>query len=124
MEINVSHEQGREPVTVFHIDGRINLGNADQLQAKAQEAYQNGMRNLILDLSQVESITSVGLRAILAIHKMLNPIDPQSADSRTGKSTHLKLLGPTPQVHKVLTTAGFTDFLEVYEDQQDAVASF
>ena len=57
MEINVSSEQGREPVTVFHIDGRINLGNADQLQAKAQEAYQNGMRNLILDLSQVESIS-------------------------------------------------------------------
>lgn len=124
MDITVSQEQGREPVTVFHIDGRINLGNADQLQEKAQEAYQKGMRNLILDLSQVESVTSVGLRAILAIHKMLSPRDPQSSDSRTGKSAHLKLLKPTPQVHKVLATAGFADFLEIYEDQQDAVASF
>jgi anti-anti-sigma factor len=124
MEIIVSHQQEPQPVTIFAIDGRINLGNTDRLEASAKEAFQKGTRNLVLDLSKVESITSAGLRTILVIHKMLASAKSTSAEGYSGKSKHLKLAGPTPQVHRVLTTAGFTEILEIYDQMSAAVASF
>jgi len=60
MNISISEEQGRIPVTVFHVTGRINLGNADELTRRVQNSYQGGMRDLILDLSGVDSLTSAG----------------------------------------------------------------
>lgn len=124
MEIKVVRQEAAQPVTVMQIDGRINLGNADRLQASALEAYQNGTRNLVLDLSAVESITSAGLRSILAIHKMLANAESTAAEGYSGKSRHLKLVNPTPQVRKVLTTAGFTEILEIYDQTSEAVDSF
>jgi anti-anti-sigma factor len=119
MEITISQEQGRVPVTVFHIDGRINLGNANELQAKGEEVYRHGTRNLIINLTEVESITSAGLRAILTIHKLLS-----GGTDQTPKSKHLKLVNPTPQVLRVLKTSGFASFLEIFENLPDAVGSF
>lgn len=123
MNITVSQEQGQVPVTVFHVEGRINLGNADDLTRKAQKAFEGGMRDLILDLSEVESLTSAGLRSILTILKMLGTESGQ-AGGATGKSRHLKLLGPSTYLMITLTTAGFDRYLEIYDNLPDALASF
>jgi hypothetical protein len=42
----------------------------------------------------------------------------------TGPEAHFKLLKPQPLVLKVLTTAGFTTVMTVFEDEETAVASF
>jgi len=123
MNITISQEQARVPVTVFRVEGRINLGNADELTRKAQKAYQDGMRDLILDLSGVESLTSAGLRAILTILKMLGT-DSSNHVSPSGKSPHIKLLNPTEYVLITMRTAGFDRYLEIYESLPEALASF
>jgi hypothetical protein len=41
-----------------------------------------------------------------------------------GKQTNVKLLNPQPRVMKVLDTAGFSRFYDIYTDQATAVASF
>ena len=84
--VQISQMQGRIPVTIFHIQDRINLGNYKVIEQAAKEAYDNGTRDLIVDLSKSESLTSIGIRALVIIHKML------SADN--GK--HLKLAGAIP----------------------------
>jgi len=132
MEILVSHEQGREPVTVFHIGGRINLGNAKELQDKAEEAIQSGTRRLLLDLKGVESITSVGLRAIHSIYKSLSENSQEGSQERLKseqvdqptRTSSLKLLNPSPYVLKVLETAGFDLFLGIHYNLEEAIASF
>ena len=132
MLIRVSAEQGRVPVTVFHIMGEINVDTADQLQAQAREAYDSGMRSLVLDLSRVAYISSAGLRAIHAIFTLLRSQGPEESPEvlskglRNGsyKALHLKLLDPIPPVREVLKVAGFDMYLETYYDLQDAVASF
>jgi hypothetical protein len=40
MEIVVSQELGRVPITVFHIQGDINTETYDPLQTQAQQAIQ------------------------------------------------------------------------------------
>lgn len=132
LEITVSQEHGRVPVTVFRVKGRANLGTAEQLQAKAREAVEAGTRALLLDLTEVLSVTSVGLQAIQHIYKLLHAASPEARDEATRqgktegitKSPHLKLLNPSPDVLRVLRIAGFETFLEIHDNLKDAVASF
>lgn len=123
MEIQVSQEQGKVAVTLFRINERINLGNAQELEERGREAYAAGTRNLLIDLSEVESITSAGLRAILAIYKLLGSVSSESGGGDP-KSSRLKLLNPSPYVAKVLATAGFTSFIDIHRSLDEAVASF
>ena len=112
--VEISQTQGRIPVTVFQLQDRVNLGNYKELEQTAQQAYDNGMRDLVIDLSETPSLTSIGVRAIVVIHRML------SAD----KAKHLKLAGPIPYIREMLGIAGITQFIEIYDTVDEAVASF
>ncbi len=112
--VKISQAQGRVPVTVFQVQERINLANFAELEKIVKEAYDNGMRDLVLDLSQAVSLSSIGIRAIVVIHKML------SADG----GRHLKIANPTAHIREVLEVAGVTQYIEVYNTIEEAVASF
>jgi len=116
--IKVSQAQGRVPVTVFHLQDRVNLGNTAELERAAQEAYDNGMRDLVIDLREAPSLTSAGIRAIMALHKMLMKGESE------GSARHLKLVSPTSYVREVLDIAGLSGYIEIYDSLDDAVASF
>jgi len=132
MNIVVSDEQGRVPVTVFRIKGEIGANDYEQLEAQAREAFELGMRNLLLDLSEVTYISSAGLRALHSIFNMLRADSPGESDAamskglRDGsfKSPHLKLLNPQRDALQALTIAGYDMFLEIHHSRQDAIASF
>lgn len=119
MNIELTQENARVPVTVMRLSGRINLSNAEDLQKSAQATYDQGARALLIDLARVESITSAGLRAMLATVKLFG-------GEATGgkKSSTVKLLQPTTSVRQVFEIAGFVDFLEIYDDRAQALASF
>ena len=112
--LQISQANGHVPVTVFHIRDRVNLGNFAELEQLAKDAYEYGTRDLVIDLSQAPSLTSIGIRAIVVVHKML----------ATDQMKHLKLAGPTPHIHEMLEIAGITQFIEVYDTLDQAVASF
>ena len=112
--IEVSQVQGIVPVTVFHILDRVNLGNYKELEQAAKDAHQNGTRDLVIDLSKSESLTSIGVRAIVIIHKLL------SAEG----GNHVKLAGLIPPIREMLGIAGITQFIEIYDTVDEAAASF
>jgi anti-anti-sigma factor len=119
MEIDTIEEQRQVVITVIQVKGRVNMGNADQLEAAARQAYESGARYFLVDLSENESLTSAGLRAILSIYKLLHE-NPQTA----AKSSRLKLLCPRSDTLRVLTIAGFDRYLEIYSDRQQALDSY
>lgn len=122
MNITVTQAQGKVPVTVVKPEGRINLGNTDELLQQAKASYDRGVRDMIVDLSAVESMSSAGLRTLLSIARMLDG----SASGSTGraKSSHFKIAGPQPELKNVLDIAGIFELVEIYDDLKDAVASF
>ena len=132
MDIMVSHEQGRVPVTVFHVKGDIDGGSYLQLQTKAHEAFDNGAHNLVIDLTGVRFMSSAGIRMINDIFKLLRTDAPGESDEAmrqglkdgTFKSPHLKLVNPTRNVLDVLKMAGIDMFVEVHRDLKEAMASF
>lgn len=112
--VKISQAQGRVPVTIFQLQDRVNLGNFAELEDTAKEAYNSGMRDLVIDLSQTVSLTSIGIRAIVIIHKML------SGDG----AKHLKISNPMPYIREMLDIAGVTQYIEIYNTVDEAVASF
>ena len=112
--VQISQAQGRVPVTIFRLQDRVNLGNFDEFEETAQEAYNNGTRDMVLDLGQTVSLTSIGIRAIVVIHKML---------STDGKK-HLKIANPMSYIREMLDISGVTQYIEIYDTVDEAVASF
>jgi len=41
--VKISQKEGRVPVTVFHLQDRVNLGNYEELEQTAKDAYENGI---------------------------------------------------------------------------------
>jgi hypothetical protein len=83
MDIKVTEKTGRVPVTVFQLDGRINIGTADDLRQRAKDIFDSGFQNLLLDLTQVKSLTSEGLRAIHFIYNLFLVKEPKDAKEDT-----------------------------------------
>lgn len=115
--VKVSQAEGRVPVTIFELQDRVNLGNTAELEQAGRDAYANGTRDLILDISKVDSFTSAGIRALLVIYKLL-------AGEEGRKSKHVKLVSPTRYVREVLEVSGVADSIEIYDTLEEAIASF
>jgi anti-anti-sigma factor len=113
--VEISQIEGRVPVTVFQLQDRVNLGNYAELELTAKDAHKNGMRDLVIDLSKTPSLTSIGIRALVLIHKLL---------STDGNMKHVKLAGPIPYIREMLDVSGVTQHLEIYDTVEEAVASF
>ena len=132
MDIEISHEQGRKPVTVFRIRGEVNITTYEQLEKQARDAQASGTRDLLLDLTEVTYVSSAGIRALNNIFKLLRSDAPEESDEAmrkglsdgTFKSPHVKLLNPTPRVVEVLKIAGVDMLLEIHQKRKDALASF
>ena len=112
--VQVSEAQGNIPVTIFQLQDRVNLGNYKELEVSAKEAYENGMRDLVIDLSKSDSLTSIGIRALVVIHKMLS----------TESGNHFKLAGVMPAIRDMLEVAGITQFIKMQDKVDEAVSSF
>lgn len=113
--VEISQTQGRVPVTIFRLKERVHLGNFFELENLAKEAYDNGTRNLVIDLRDTESMTSIGLRALVVVHKIL-------ARSDSGK--HLKVAGATTVMREIMQVTGISQFIEVHDTVDEAVNSF
>ena len=132
MEVTVTQEQARIPITVIRLSGDLNVTTYEVLQQQAREAHEAGARDMVIDLAGVDYISSAGIRAISSVFRMLRGRSPQESPEAmqkglkdgTFKSPHLKLSGPAGSVAEVIKLAGVDMFLEIYPDVAAALASY
>ena len=134
MEIKVSTESGRVPVTVLHVDGNIDSSTYEKFQSTARKLIEEGSRYILVDLSHAPFVSSAGLRAL---HTLFNELRSRNPDANlsdeqmkkgisagTYKSPHLKLLNLSPETKSAFETSGFDMYLDTFTDLKTAIASF
>ncbi len=138
LDIAETKVEGTVPVTILRLTGELDASNYESLIVQTQAYYADGIRNLLLDLEKLTFVSSSGL---VALHNMALVMRGETLEDAeegwrafhaisrdlgkaTGPEAHFKLLKPQPLVLKVLTTAGFTTVMTVFEDEETAVASF
>lgn len=130
MEIHVSEEQGNVPVTIFQVKGTVRSNQ--ELEEKANEAYASGARNILIDFSDVDYMSSAGLRALHAIYSMLKGEKTQDEEKQIQEgiksgdyhSSHLKLSSVNDNVMEVLSMTGYDMFIEIHKNLKDGLDSF
>ena len=105
-------QQGKDPVTVFHLRGWLDAQSEEMLLTAAREARTAGTNHLVLYLEELTMLTSVGIRAIQKAQKVFE------------NATDLKLCNAPPNVYHVLKLTGFLQTLPVYESLQAALDSY
>jgi len=136
MEITITRIEKPVPITILHLEGKLDGANYESLIDEAQEVYAAGVRDIILDMSQLIFISSAGLAALHQVALMFrgekHPGQDEgwaayhAIDRDRGSRTqeHIKLLSPSEQVRRVLDLTGFSSLFEIYTDLHQAVASF
>ena len=134
MDIKVSTEQARVPITILHVEGDIDSFTYNDFLSQAQNLINEGARYMMIDMAQVPYVSSAGLRAIYTIFKDLRAVHPEenlseeqmekAARMGTYKSPYLKLLNLSAGVNGVFQMGGFDRYIPVFTDREKAIASF
>lgn len=111
MKIDVRQKRG---VTILAPRGKITIGVGDvALRDAVHEALDAGGKNLLIDLEGVSTVDSSGVGELVSSYTTVT--------NRGGK---LKLLNLPPKVSDILQITQLITVFEVFEDEEEAVASF
>jgi anti-anti-sigma regulatory factor len=136
MPISLVQVQGEVPVSILKIQGELDASNYQDVIAEAEKVYQAGMQNLLIDMSEINFMSSSGLVALFSIVRIFEGKQPpdleegwetiHSIDRSKGTFTqeNVKLLNPQPNVSKTLEISGVKEVFEIYSDLDKAIASF
>lgn len=110
MEIQTTEHKRTSVMTV---KGRIDSATATDFENVVKELIDKGVSNLILDFSEVDFLSSAGLRVMVTARKALR-----------GAGGDLVLANPSERVVETLDIAGLDVLFEVFPDRETAVGSF
>ena len=118
LKITSEQRQANVPVTVFRVGGWLDAQSEPQLLEAARFAHDEGARFLLIDMSDLDTLTSAGMRALQKVYQMYTPKEDQF------KVAHLKLCSAPPQIYNVLGITGFLQNIPMYESIESALESF
>lgn len=115
---SVEQVQGEVPITIFHLRGWLDAQSEADFVKWASEAHEQGTRYLLLDLSELDTLTSAGMRAIQRVYKMY------TTEGAGKDSAQLRMASAPPSVYNALKITGFLKSIPMYESVQSAIDSF
>jgi anti-anti-sigma factor len=118
LKITKEQVQGKVHVTVLHLRGWLDAQSEDLLLDSARDSYEEGSRFILIDLAEVDTLTSAGMRAMQKVYKLYTPAEEHY------KVARVKICNAPPQVYHVLGITGFLQNIPNYETQQAAIDSF
>jgi anti-sigma B factor antagonist len=98
-------------VTKVVLSGQIDIAGAAEIELPLS-VVSGSRRAVVIDLSEVQFIASLGLRSIV--------VSAKSIMSKRGK---VVLLAPQPAVEEVITTSGVDELIAICRDEAEAIAA-
>ena len=93
-------KQGTGTSLTVALEGRLDTSTAPQLEAELN-ASLNGVKNLTLDMAQLQYMSSAGLRVVLAAQKRMN------------RQGHMTVKNVCADIMEVFEITGFVDILDI-----------
>lgn len=93
------------------LSGRLDFANAQAIDGPLNEVAAAN-RSMIIDLSGVEFMASLGLRTLIKCAKTINR-----------KQGRLALLSPRPVVAEIIQISGIEDMIPVFRSEAEALAA-
>lgn len=136
MEIIHEIKEGKVPVNILHVSGRIDASNFNKLIEKTRQLFAGDAEYLLLDLGDCDFLSSSGL---FALHNMalmahhLEPLDPEdgwqalhnmSKELDRDLKANFKIVNLQPKVARTLNISGLLPFLDIYSDSDEALKAF
>ena len=100
-------------IMIFELDGRLDSVTSSQLEKSLMACLQAGEKDMVVDFSRVDYISSAGLRVLLMAAK--------KSKTAGGKVVLAALIN---NVREVFDIAGFTAIFPIFAAQDEALASF
>ncbi|PDW04622.1 STAS domain-containing protein [Candidatus Viridilinea mediisalina] len=106
-------------VDLLAVAGRIDAATSPQLRQQVEALFEQGRYRLVLDLAQLEYISSPGLRVLIEARKRAR--EWKITDLEGGD---IRIANLPPRIKEVFDLTGFTSLFEIYADVTAAVGSF
>jgi anti-anti-sigma factor len=95
---------------IFNLSGYIDAHTVLEFEKAVNAEIEGGMKNVVLDLSDLAYISSAGIGAMMGLARRL---------SQDGGD--LVLMRPTSKVFKILDGLGFTKIFKIAADENEAL---
>ncbi len=95
---------------VIELTGRLDSNTSRELDQELAELFDKNQKDILIDLSRLEYISSAGLRVLLVGLKKINK-----------KKGRLALCSMNEFVKEIFDIAGFTPLFNIYSSQNEAV---
>jgi len=105
--------QEQKRVSIMSVSGRVDSATAPDLETELKKLVESDKTQIVLDLKDVEYMSSAGLRAMVSTLKAVKRVNGD-----------LRLAAPSPRVEEVLRLAGLTSIFSIHPNRDEAVASF
>ena len=110
MEISIKEVND---VKIINLEGNLDTNTAKEAQIQLDKLVSDGVNKILVDLEKLEYMSSAGLRILLTIAKKL----------KTSEGS-LKICCLNETVQEVFDISGFSNILNVYNSESDALKDF
>ncbi len=101
-------------VTILDLKGKIMIGVGDvQLRQAVNDALNNGVQKLLLNLENVSSIDSSGIGELVSAYT-----------TTSNRGAKLKLMKLPPKIQDILVITQLITVFEIYDSEAEALPSF
>jgi anti-anti-sigma factor len=109
MELEIKNQS--DQITHLALRGRLDTAGVGEVELRFTALTVPRAKPLLLEMSEVSYLASLGLRMLLTVAKALNL-----------RGVKTVLLSPQPAVRQVLSLTGYDQVIPVYNDEGTAVA--
>jgi anti-anti-sigma regulatory factor len=123
-----------DSVAVLVLDGELDASNYRDLVASGEQLYADGVRTLVLDMADLEYMSSSGivaLHSLALVYRGESAHDPDAGwealhavrdDADRGeRHDQLRLAGPNEAIGTVLDRTGMNQIMPVFADRAAAI---
>lgn len=103
----------KDDKTIIKLGGSLDVKTAPKLDAKINEAINNGSMKIILNLSSIDYIASAGLGVMVSNNSKLRKIGGE-----------IRISSMSEKIDKIFKLLGFNNLFKSYKNDDEALRSF